>query len=145
MDRRVPAGNLGLVSEPARAPPGLLAQHPNLFGLGGGDLRRRVPWAAGTLDQARQRRALTLARRAPALDPGPDRRGRDVRPGGRLGERLSVLDDTTRDLPASPRGEARSMVRHPGLLEGVSFDTHTLSAGPDLTPHHVLNVPGRVI
>jgi len=30
------------------------------------------------------------------------------------------------------------MVRHPGLLEGVSFDTHTLSAGPDLQPHRVL-------
>jgi len=30
------------------------------------------------------------------------------------------------------------MVRHPGLLEGVSFDTHTLSAGPDLSPHRVL-------
>ena len=31
----------------------------------------------------------------------------------------------------------------PGLLEGVSFDTHTLSAGPD-PPHTVRNVPGHV-
>jgi hypothetical protein len=37
------------------------------------------------------------------------------------------------------------MVRQgPGLLEGVSFDTHTLSAGPDL-PHAVRNVPGHDI
>jgi hypothetical protein len=37
------------------------------------------------------------------------------------------------------------MVRHPGLLEGVSFDTHTIKAGPDLfLPHRVLNVPGHV-
>jgi hypothetical protein len=28
-------------------------------------------------------------------------------------------------------------------LKGVSFDTHTFSAGPDL-PHRVRNVPGRV-
>ncbi|MEA2189587.1 MAG: hypothetical protein QOK16_4598, partial [Solirubrobacteraceae bacterium] len=32
----------------------------------------------------------------------------------------------------------------PGLLEEVSFDTHTLSAGPDLQPHAVRNVPGHV-
>jgi hypothetical protein len=31
----------------------------------------------------------------------------------------------------------------PGLLEVVSFDTHSLSAGPDL-PHGVRNVPGLV-
>jgi hypothetical protein len=38
------------------------------------------------------------------------------------------------------------MVRDPGLLEGVSFDTHTFSAGPDLyLPQTVLNVPGHVI
>jgi len=38
------------------------------------------------------------------------------------------------------------MVRHPGLLEGVSFDTHTISVGPDLfLPQSVLKVPGLVI
>jgi len=31
----------------------------------------------------------------------------------------------------------------PGLLETVSFDTHSLSVGPDL-PHPVRNVPGHV-
>jgi len=32
----------------------------------------------------------------------------------------------------------------PGLLETVSFDTHSLSAGPDLLPHAVRNVPGHI-
>src|SRR4051812_46690050 len=54
---------------------------------------------------------------------------RDVRPGGRLGERLFILDHPASDIPATARSKTGSMVRHPGLLEGVSFDTHTLVAG----------------
>jgi hypothetical protein len=51
----------------------------------------------------------------------------------------------TGNLAPAKGGEAGSMVRHPGLLEGVSFDTHTLSAGPDLSlPQTVRNVPGHV-
>ena len=41
------------------------------------------------------------------------------------------------------RGERGVSVLHPGLLEVVSFDTHSLSAGPDL-PHGVRNVSGLV-
>ena len=37
------------------------------------------------------------------------------------------------------------MVRHPGLLAAVSFDTHSLSVGPDLfRAHAIRNVPGHV-
>src|SRR4051794_24394005 len=144
MHRRVRPRDLGLVGQPARTPAGLLTQPADPLLLlsrhpAGGAMR-----AAGALGQARQRRSTRRRGRAPAPDPLPHRRLRDVRPGGRLGERLTLFDDTTHNRVATPRGETGSMVRHPGLLEGVSFDTHTLSAGPDLTPHRVRNVPGLI-
>lgn len=51
----------------------------------------------------------------------------------------------TRGIPPTEGGETGSMMRHPGLLEGASFDTHILSGGLDLLPAQtVRNVPGHV-
>jgi hypothetical protein len=55
-------------------------------------------------------------------------------PGGG-GERLAMINNATNDQHPTTRGETSSMVRHSGLLEDVSFDTHSLSAGLDLPTH----------
>ncbi len=49
----------------------------------------------------------------------------------------SSRSKTMRCLPIGVSGELACCI--PGLLEVVSFDTHSLSAGPDL-PHGVRNV-----
>ena len=48
---------------------------------------------------------------------------------------------TKRSLPIGVSGALACCI--PGLREVVSFDTHSLSVGPDL-PHCVRNVPGHV-
>jgi hypothetical protein len=60
-----------------------------------------------------------------------------------LRERLAVFNDATTERP---NGVWLALwCGTPGLLETVSFDTHSLSVGPDLSlPHRVRKVPGLV-
>ena len=56
-------------------------------------------------------------------------------PRPRPGRTSTVLDDTANDFVATPRGKARSMVRHSGLLEDVSSHPHPLGRpGPTPSP-----------
>jgi hypothetical protein len=70
-------------------------------------------------------------------------RPRDVRGGrGRLEREVLVLDERHQATPAEGGERAlRCCIRV--LLEVVSFDTHSLSAGPDLL-HGVRNVVRQV-
>src|SRR5215210_4503066 len=117
LDGRVRPGDFGLVGEPARAPAGAPAQRADPLGLPGGHPVRRALRAAGALLQAGQRPAVLRRSGPPAAHPLPDGRLRDVRPGGRLGERLAFLNDTTCDLPPSKVWRAL-WCGTPGLLEG---------------------------
>src|SRR5664279_2586811 len=145
MHRRVRPRDRGLVSEAPWRPARLLAQLTDPDGLQVADLAGGVVRAAGALRQTRERQPVLWGRGAPARHPPPDRRCRDIPAGRGPRERLALQDHMTGNIPPAERGEAGSMVRHPGLLEGVSFDTHTLSAGPDLhLPHSIRNVPGHV-
>ena len=124
-----------LDGDPAGAPAGPAAQLADLLLLRGRHAGRRAMRTAGTLLKARQRRALGRGGLSPAAHPLPHRRLRDVRPGGRLGERLTVLNDTTNDVIATARRQARSMVGTPGLLEGVALTpTPSRQARTYLTP-----------
>ena len=103
-------------------------------------------WAGLRLGrEGRSVRQLRLRRSASVAAPRPLPTGRLRHiPGGR--GRLEcepVLLYERHQATPSLRGERGVSVLHPGLLEVVSFDTHSLSAGPDL-PHGVRNVPGLV-
>jgi hypothetical protein len=125
MHRRVRPTDLD--GQASRAPPGPAAQLADPPLLVGRHPRRARLRATRALGQARQRRALLGQRGPPAAHPLPHRGLRDVRPGGRLGERLALLDDTTHDLPAPQRRVAGSMVRHfRASLRDVSRHPHPL-------------------
>ena len=71
------------------------------------------------------------------------RRGRHVRGGSCRREREPILDNKTNQAQPPSPSERRITVFHPGLRAVVSFDTHSLSAGPDL-PTHIHNIPRHV-
>jgi hypothetical protein len=62
---------------------------------------------------------------------------------GRRPREVLLLDERHQATPAE-RSERGVTVLHPGPPGVVSFDTHSLSAGPDLL-HGVRNVLRRVI
>src|SRR3954468_10634057 len=144
MNGRVRPGDVGLVSQPPRTPASAPTQLTDAGLLVGRHPLRRAPRAAGALLQAGQRPAVLRTSSPPAAHPLPDGRLRDVRPGGRLGERLAFLDDSTRDFPPSYRRVTGSMVRHfRDSSRDVSSNPRT-PGRPGPTPRRFRKVPGPV-
>src|SRR3954447_979071 len=134
MDSGVRAADVG--GDPPRAPARAPAQRTDPGLLGGRHPRGAGLRAAGAIGQAGQRGALLGRGGPPAARPLPHRRLRDVGPGGRLGQRFTVLNDTTHDLPPPQRRVAGSMVRHfRASLRDVSSHPHPLGrTGPNPSP-----------
>ena len=121
-DRRVRDPDLG--RDQAWPPAAALADLAHAVMVDLREHRRARVRTRRTILKTRQREALLLTRRPPPGDPAVDSRGRR--------EREPILDDKTNQAQPPSPSERRITVFHPGLRAVVSFDTHSLSAGPDL-------------
>ena len=141
---RVRARDPGLIRQPPRAPAGALAQLADPALLRGWHPARGAVRPAGALGRhaSDARSAADADRQRPTHPCTVDL---DTFAQAAACANVSPSSTTRRTTSHRPRAVKRALwCGTPGLLEGRELDTHTLSAGPDLSRHRVLNVPGHV-